>query len=546
MLPKERCICELDRELRWARQQLIDEIVRHEGASGPRVTTTTTTTTTTTPAAPVPTAETMASDGGTADVANNVTGVTEPVTNVTGGDPTTPLPPTSVAVAPRRRREAEASTSGPDSPADVSLSCGNTTDGLSNGSQPCGNGTDSYGNATDTTVATTTTEPPTPTTTTEATTTRRTTRARSTPRARPARTFPPGIMATGRGRRPRLSLCQCPNRAEGVFGTIRILNMHWRTVLLYPSSGVHRRATKYIHEQLDLVFRRSLGSWYATSEVLAMEEGSVVAHHKVYLTRKVDNITDLVQRSFTIGYRAGVTDMEVDSDSISYYFPPEPPTKPAIWYLRYLALVVAFGVLGGLTYDVCWRTNVCGVRAPYGTLEPEEQQGTKPSSAKSGLFYTVSTMVTTHALWAKTKAVAALQRVKKARSGDTDGLATQLECQLEDPVEEPQQGADSALPAEDEQEVAADGADGPLPAENEPRAEDEQEAEDEQRGAEGQRGAEEGDEVQREDDSAEQEGDGDQEEENSPQQEDDMAQQEENDDAQREEGAPHEVAEPEA
>ncbi|XP_037076295.1 uncharacterized protein LOC119097353 [Pollicipes pollicipes] len=228
---------------------------------------------------------------------------------------------------------------------------------------------------------------------------------------------------------------------------------------------------------------------------------------------------------------------------LEYEVPPEPPTKPAIWYLRYLALVVAFGVLGGLTYDVCWRTNVCGVRAPYGTLEPEEQQGTKPSSAKSGLFYTVSTMVTTHALWAKTKAVAALQRVKKARSGDTDGLATQLECQLEDPVEEPQQGADSALPAEDEQEVAADGADGPLPAEDEPRAEDEQEAEDEQRGAEGQQ---EGDEVQREDDSAEQEGDGDQEEENSPQQEDDMAQQEENDDAQREEGAPHEVAETEA
>ena len=50
-----------------------------------------------------------------------------------------------------------------------------------------------------------------------------------------------------------------------------------------------------------------------------MEEGSVIAHHKVYLTREVKNITDLVRRSFDIGYRAGVSDIRVDNESVSYY-----------------------------------------------------------------------------------------------------------------------------------------------------------------------------------------------------------------------------------
>ena len=39
----------------------------------------------------------------------------------------------------------------------------------------------------------------------------------------------------------------------GVWGSIRILNMHWRTVLLYPEEKAHQQATKYINEQVRLL-----------------------------------------------------------------------------------------------------------------------------------------------------------------------------------------------------------------------------------------------------------------------------------------------------
>ncbi|KAF0301729.1 hypothetical protein FJT64_026047 [Amphibalanus amphitrite] len=109
-----------------------------------------------------------------------------------------------------------------------------------------------------------------------------------------------------------------PPGMAGVWGSIRILNMHWRTVLLYPEEEAYQEATKYIHEQLDRIFRQTLGSWYSTSEVLHMEEGSVIAHHKVYLTREVENMTELVRASFEAGYESGASDIRVDN-STSYY-----------------------------------------------------------------------------------------------------------------------------------------------------------------------------------------------------------------------------------
>ena len=58
---------------------------------------------------------------------------------------------------------------------------------------------------------------------------------------------------------------------------------------------------------------------YSTSEVLNMEEGSVIAHHKVYLTTQEENVTDLVLSAFKHGYSSGVSDIKVDNSSIIYY-----------------------------------------------------------------------------------------------------------------------------------------------------------------------------------------------------------------------------------
>ncbi|KAF0306246.1 hypothetical protein FJT64_022171 [Amphibalanus amphitrite] len=394
--------------------------------------------------------------------------------------------------------------------------------------------------------ATTTTTAETSTSTTPSTTTRRTTRTTTTTTTTTTTPPPPNwnllpverclcrldrslswareqliaeILLAEEAARAAATTTLSPNETQsvtvaGVWGSIRILNMHWRTVLLYPEEVAYQEATKYIHEQLDRIFRQALGSWYSTSEVLHMEEGSVIAHHKVYLTREVENMTELVRASFEAGYESGISDIRVDN-STSYYIPPGPAPKPAIWYLRYLALAIGIVIVIAIMYDIAWRTNTCALRSPYGYLEePDGKQhvtlrerlrvaadktraaagrtfvATRDVAVKTGrtisnpeTFRKIGTLVTTNVVWVKT--VGALKKSpqedrqptldpEQGMEQQAEQLEQQLDEQLEQQLDEPgqtdggdvQEPEEGESPAEGEGEgEAADKGEGEAPAE---------------------------------------------------------------------------------
>ncbi|XP_043209236.1 uncharacterized protein LOC122374506 [Amphibalanus amphitrite] len=518
LLPVERCLCRLDRSLSWAREQLIAEILLAEEAARAAATTTLSPNETQTVTGDPLVANntdvletandnsTAVTDLGLSDESDNVTSVTlggNAGGNTDAADATTEISTdgqlsTTTETVPdelrRRKREVETTTG---------ISSTTEASGEATFTELCLNGTcqnitniteDSTVslNSTEADISNTTTAQTTVTeTSTTSTTTTTTTTTRVTTTTPAERQFPPGVMASGHPRRRRLSLCHCPEKVAGVWGSIRILNMHWRTVLLYPEEVAYQEATKYIHEQLDRIFRQTLGSWYSTSEVLNMEEGSVIAHHKVYLTREVENMTELVQASFEAGYESGVSDIRVDN-STSYYIPPGPVPKPAIWYLRYLALAIGIVIMIAIMYDIAWRTNTCALRSPYGYLEePDGKQhvtlrerlrvaadktreaagrtlvATRDVAVKTGrtisnpeTFRKIGTLVTTNVVWVKT--VGALKKSPPEDRQPTldpeQGLEQQAE-QLEQQLDEPGQtdGADVQEPGEGESPAEGEG-----------------------------------------------------------------------------------------